>query len=304
MEVLVRSGESLAEAMGREPQAFDKLCLAMIRVAEARGGVPETLRLLSKHYEARQRMIRQARSALIYPTIVLLIASAVVMLLAIFVLPKFAELLADLTKGKNIDLPLPSRALIGLSRFMTAQGWWIVPSAAIGGIFGLLWWYKTPSGKAVLDSMSLYVPVLGKIRKKIETGRFARTLGALLNAGVDVVASLDLTAGVLTLSSFRRAVIGVRRLVTDGTELAAAIEETGRFGPDVVAIIDSGEESGRLPEALDKLADDYEEQVEFLVKNLGNLVQPLLMIALGGVVLFIILAVILPYIQMINSLTN
>jgi len=304
LEQAVRGGDPLAEAMAREPQAFDNLCIAMIRVAEARGGVPETLRLLARHYEARQRLIRQARSALIYPTIVLIIAAAVVMLLAIFVLPKFAELLSDLTRGKDAALPFPSRVLMGLSKFMTSHGWWTVPLGSAAAVFGSMWWYRTPSGKAVLDGLSLYVPVLGKLRRKIETGRFARTLAALLQAGVDIGASLDLTAGVLNLASFRRAITGVRTLVMDGDELSQALQATGRFGPEVIAIVESGEESGRLPESLDKLANDQEEQVEYIVKNLGNLVQPALMIVMGGVVLFIILAVILPYIQAITSLTN
>ena len=142
------------------------------------------------------------------------------------------------------------------------------------------------------------------IRRKIETGRFARTLGALLNAGVDIGSSLKLTGGVLALPSFRRAVEGTRTLVMDGAELSEAIDQSGRFGLDVVAILEAGEESGRIPEALEKVADDYEEQVETLVKNLGQLVQPFLIIAMAGVVLFIILAVLLPYIQALNSLAG
>ena len=304
METLVRGGETLADTMKREPQAFDKLCLAMIRVAEARGGIPETLRLLSKHYEARRRMIRQARSALIYPTIVLTLASVVVLLLTIFILPMFASMLADLARGGKVELPFPSRVLMAVSGFMRSQGWWLVPLAVIGTIVGALRWYKTERGKEVLDGLSLYVPVLGMIRRKIETGRFARTLGALLNAGVDIGSSLKLTGGVLALPSFRRAVEGTRTLVMDGAELSEAIDQSGRFGLDVVAILEAGEESGRIPEALDKVADDYEEQVETLVKNLGQLVQPFLIIAMGAVVLFIILAVLLPYIQALSSLAG
>ena len=302
MEARVRQGDALAETMSREPQAFDKLALSMIRVAEARGGVPETLRSLSHHYEARQRLIRQARSALIYPTVVLAIASVVVLLISIFVLPTFASLLADITRGKSVELPLPSRVLLTISGFMTAQGWWLVPLVAVGSVFGALWWYRTAPGKAVLDGLSLYVPVLGQLRRKIETTRFARTLASLLQAGVDVGTSLELTGGVLGLAPFRRAVAAIKTQVRDGAELSEAIDSTRCFGPDVIAIVESGEETGRIPETLDKLADDYEEQVQYMVKNLGQLVQPILLICLGGVVLFIILAVILSYIQVLTSL--
>ena len=304
MEAAVRGGDSLAETMTREPRAFDRLCLAMIRVAETRGGIPETLRLLSKHYEARQRMIRQARSAMIYPTIVLTIALTITFLLSIYILPQFASMLADLARGGKAELPLPSRVLMSFSRFMTTMGWWLVPVVAVGGAIGAVWWYRTPAGREVLDGLSMYIPVLGKIRRKIETGRFARTLGALLNAGVDIGSSLKLTVGVLSLPAYRRAVEGTRALVRDGSELSDALNRTHRFNYDVVAIVESGEESGRIPEALDKLADDYEEQVEHMVKNLGQLVQPILMIAMGCLVLFIILAVLLPYIQAITSLAG
>ncbi len=301
IEQQVRSGENLADAMGREPRAFDPLCLSMIRVAEARGGIPETLRLLARHYEARQRMIRQARSAMIYPSIVLLVASGVVMLLTIFVIPLMVSFIQDGLRGKNVDLPFPTRVLLGISAFMTWIGWWAVPLGVVGGGFVSLWWYRTPAGKAMFDALSLYVPVLGKIRKKIETGRFARTLAALLNAGVDIGSSLDLTAGVLGLAPFRRATLGMKTLVMDGDDLSEAVQRTGRFGTDVVAMIDAGEQSGRLPESLDKVADDYEEQVEYMVKNLGNLIQPILTIGLGAIVGFIILGVIMAYLQMLTS---
>ena len=301
IEMAVRSGESLASAMAREPQAFDNLALSMMRVAEARGGEPETLKGLSRHYEARQRMIRQARSAMIYPTIVLIVASAVVMLVTIFVIPGMIGFIADSTRGKSVDLPWPTQVLMSISQFMTGHGWWLVPLLSVAAIFGAIWSYGTKPGKAVLDSLSLYVPVLGKLRKKIETTRFARTLGALLNAGVDVGTSLELTSGVLGLASFRRAISGVRAEVLHGSEMSEALGATRCFPSDVVAIVNSGEETGKLPESLDKIADDYEEQVEYMVKNLGNLIQPVLMVFLGGIVLFIVLGVILAYLQMIQS---
>ena len=302
LEVAVRGGDSLASAMAREPQAFDKLALSMMRVAEARGGEPETLRGLSRHYEARQRMIRQARSAMIYPTIVLLIASAIVLLLTIFVIPKMVEFIADSMRGKTFDLPWPTQVLMAISHFMTGQGWWLVPLALVGGVVGGFQLYRTQPGKDLIDGLSLWIPVLGKIRRKIETTRFARTLGALLNAGVDVGTSLDLTSDVLGLSSFRRAIRGVKGEVMDGTELSEAIEQTRCFPSDVVAIIGSGEETGKLPESLDKIADDYEEQVEYMIRNLGQLIQPILMVVMGGIVLFIILGVILAYLQMLTSI--
>ncbi len=301
IQLAVRRGDALAEAMSREPKAFDALFLSMIRVAEARGGVPETLRRMSRHYEARQRLIRQARSGMIYPIAVLLVAACVVALLTIFLLPMFADLLKDIA-GRSATLPLPSRVLMWFSAFVQSMGWWLIPVVVIGGVFGLFRLYKTQAGKGAMDEVALYLPVLGLLLRKIDTTRFARTLSALLGSGVDVGTSLDLTAGVMQLTPLRRAVQASRVVVLEGGELSHALSASRRFGPDVIAIIESGEETGKLPETLDHLADEYEEQVSYMVRNMGQLLQPVIMVFLGGVVLFIILAVILPYISLLTSL--
>ncbi len=300
IQVAVRRGDALADAMAREPEAFDSLFLSMIRVAEARGGIPETLRRMSRHYEARQRLIRQARSGMIYPVAVLLVAAVVVGILSVFVLPMFAEMLRDM----GGDLPFVSRALMAFSDFVQWMGWWLIPLVVVGGIFLLFRIYRTQAGKAAMDEVALYIPVLGLLLRKIDTTRFARTLSALLGSGVDVGTSLDLTAGVMQLTPFRRAVQASRVVVLEGGELSEALSASRRFGPDVIAIIESGEETGKLPETLDHLADDYEEQVAYMVRNVGQLLQPVIMVFLGAVVLFIILAVILPYISMITTLTR
>jgi type II secretory pathway component PulF len=300
----VRRGDALAEAMAREPQAFDRLMLSLMRVAEARGGVPETLRLLANHYEARQRLLRQARSAMIYPVIVLVVASVVIGIIAGFVLPVMASLLIDLAGRDGGALPFPSRALIAISNFVQAMGWWAVPVVVVGLLILLRWAYQRPSGKAIMDSIALRIPVLGSLAAKVDTQRFARSLAALLDGGVDMNSSLSLASDVVHMEPFRRSLNRTREAVMHGTELSAALRDTHRFGHDVIAIVESGEETGKLPESLVRVADDYEEQVEYMVKNMGQLVQPVLMILLGGMVIFIILAVILPYVSMINNLTR
>ena len=304
--VRIRQGDALSDAMVKEPEAFDRLFLSMIRVAEARGGIPETMRGLADHYEARVRLIRQARSAMIYPIIVIVIASGVIALLSIVLLPMFASFLGDLTQGKggNSALPLPSRMLMAFSKFVAGAGWWMMPLVAFGVLFGGIQLYKTKGGKAAIDEVGLTLPVLGKLLRLLETTRFARTLSSLLGAGVDVGTSLDLTAEVMRLTPYRRVLEGARVTVMEGAELSEALADSRRFSGDVVAIVGSSEETGMLPESLVKIADDYEEQVTYMVKNLGSLIQPLIMIGLGGVVLFIILAVFLPYLAVLANLTG
>ena len=299
----VKRGDTMTEAMKREPRVFDALFLGMIQVAEARGGIPETLRNLSKHYESRQRLIRQARSAMIYPIAVILVASAVVALITIVILPMFASMLKDIA-GHGGELPLPSRVLMGFSDFVRSVGWFVIPTVMIGTPIVLLQMYKTKPGKDVMDRIAMRIPVFGGLLKKLDVTRFARTLGALLDAGVDVGSSLTLTSDVLRLTPYKKAVAEIRDDVIHGEEMSVALDKTGQFTPDVIAILNSGEETGKLPESLESLANEYEEQVEYTVKNLGQLVQPLLMIFMGGIVLFIILAVFLPYISMITSLAK
>ncbi len=304
LRVGVKKGEAIAEIAAREPNTFDPLFISMIKVAEARGGIPETLKILAKHYEARQSLIRQARSALIYPAIVLFIASCVVALMTIWILPMFASLLKDIAGHGGGELPLPSRILLGFSDFVQKSGWFLIPAMLVATPIVLFRVYKTHLGKSIMDRAMLRIPVFGKLLSKIDTTRFARTLSALLDAGVDVGSSLDLTSDVLRTEPFKIAVRGLRTSVMDGEALSEALAGTRRFGPDVIAVIESGEETGKLPETLNHLADDYEEQVEYMVRNLGQLVQPLLMIMMGGLVLFIILAVLLPYISILTNLAH
>jgi type IV pilus assembly protein PilC len=301
MQLAIRRGSTLEEAMAHEPQAFGPMFLSMMKVAETRGGVPETLKMLAHHFEARQRMIRQARSAMIYPVIVLIVAGGVVALISIFLLPLFATTLRDIA-GKA-QLPFASQALLSFSGFVQAMGWWLIPLAMIGTPFLLVYLYKRPAGKQIMDRIALRIPVLGQLCRMLDTTRFARTLSVLLDAGVDVGNSIDLTADVLAMSPIKAAVRSAREKIMGGKELSVILDNSRQFSPDVIAIIASGEETGKLPESLAHLADDYDEQVTMMVKNLGHLIQPLVILFLGGVVLFIILAVFLPIIQMITSLS-
>ncbi len=301
----VRQGDALSDAMAKEPAAFDRLFLSMVRVAEARGGIPETMRMLADQYDARVRLLRSARSAMIYPVIVLIVAAGVVALMTVWILPAMAKMLAELAgAGGAGSLPLPSRVLMALSQFMQGAGWSMVPLLTVAAFVAPMLIYRNPSGKAAMDELGLHVPVLGRFLRLIETARFTRTLGTLLNAGVDMNSSLELTADIQRLAPYRRAVQGAKGEVMHGADLSESLVASRRFDTDVIAIVESGEETGRLPESLAKLADDYEERVEYMVKNLGSLVQPLIMIIMGLVVLFIILAVILPYISALTSLAK
>lgn len=302
MQLAIQRGASLEDAMVRETSTFGPMYLSMIRVAEARGGVPETLKMLAKNLEARQRLIRQARSALIYPSIVLFMAGLVAIGMSIFILPIFAGILREYSQ--SMSLPLASRILMAFSQFVQYAGWWLMPLCLIGSPFLLVKLYRTPAGKAIMDRAVLWMPVFGLLCRKLDTSRFARTMSALLDAGLDFASSIDLTANVVVMTPIRNAVRAAKEKVLAGRELSETLDASRQFSPDVIAVIATGEETGKLPESLEHLADEYDEQVAVMVKNLGQLVQPMVTVVLGLIVLFIILAVILPIIQLISNLSS
>jgi type II secretory pathway component PulF len=302
LQLAIRRGHSLTDAMSREPNAFDHYFLSMMRVGEVQGSVPETLRLLSVEYASRQRMVRQTKSALIYPAFVIFVSVTVSALLTILVLPPLVDIMQEVIREKHIELPLPTKLLIRISDFIVGGGWWVIPLALVGSVALLIGAYRLPRGKAVLDEVLMRLPVVGQLLWKIDTTRFCRTLSTLLEAGVDIGSSLELTADTMLLVPMRRAVFRAREAVVQGESLSASVEATGRFPNDIPAIINSGEETGRLPELLLMLADQYEEQVEFIVKNLGVLLQPVITVAVGGVVFFIAVAFFMGYAEVISHL--
>jgi type II secretory pathway component PulF len=293
----VREGDSLVEAMAREPQAFDSLFLGLMKVAEARGGIPETLRRLAEHYEARRSLIRVAQSAMIYPIIVLIITAGVVALLTMWVLPMMFSAL----EMRRDTLPLPTRLLMGFSGFMRDHGWWAIPAVVVGGFFGVRWLYRTAAGKRALDQILLHLPGIGKLLGMLDTARYARTMAVLLDGGVNINQSLELTADVMQFAPYQRAVLRIGDAVREGVELTEAMADARRFPPDVLAVVESGEESGRLPESLEKVAEDYDERISLMVKNLAVLIQPVILLVLGGIVFFVVLSFILAYVSALQS---
>ena len=247
MRLAIKGGSTLEEAMAREPQIFGTMFLSMIRVAEARGGVPETLRMMGNHYEARQRLIRQARSAMIYPVIVLTMAGGVIALLTIVLLPMFASMLKDI--DRKIQLPLPSRALIAFSNFVSWVGWWLIPLVLVGTPFLIHRFYKTSPGKALIDRLILRTPAFGALCRKLDISRFARTLSTLLDAGVDVGSSIDLTAGVLAMTPISQAVQAAKDKVMQGKELSARAAPPASFPPTSSRCFRPVRKRGRSPKA-------------------------------------------------------
>jgi type II secretory pathway component PulF len=302
LQLGIRRGDTLTDAMRRDSRVFDPFFLSMMRVAEVRGAVPEMLRMLSIQLDNRQRLIRQAKSALLYPAFVIFLSICVAALLTILILPTLVEVMRDLVRRKHIELPWPTQLLMDLSDYIVATGWWMIPLCLFGSFFGVLGAYRTLWGKTVIDEILLILPVIGPIVRWIDTTRFARTLAALLEAGVDIGSSLILTADTLMLVPLRRAVLRAREGILEGETLSASVGVSKRFPVDLIAIMHSAEETGRLPEMLVMVADEYEEKVDYVVKNLGNLLQPVVILIVGGMVGFIAIAFLMGYTAVIADL--
>jgi type II secretory pathway component PulF len=302
LQLGVRRGEALTDAMRRDPRVFDPFFLSMMRVAEVRGAVPEMLRMLSIQIDNRQRLLRQAKSALLYPAFVIFLSICVAALLTILILPTLVSVMRDLVRRKHIELPWPTQLLMDLSDFIAAMGWWLIPLVLIGGFLAVIGAYRTRWGKTVIDEILLFTPVIGPIARWIDTSRFARTLAALLEAGVDIGSSLILTADTLMLVPLRRAVQRAREGILEGETLSASVGVSNRFPTDLIAIMNSAEETGRLPEMLIMVADEYEEKVDYVVRNLGSLLQPVVILIVGGMVGFIAIAFLMGYTAVIADL--
>jgi type II secretory pathway component PulF len=258
--------------------------------------------MLSLHLDARQRLIRQTKSALIYPAFVVFLSILVAVSLSILILPMLVSVMQDIVRRKHIDLPWPTQAMMELSDFIVRVGWWAIPSGLLGTALGLIALYRTQFGKAVLDEVLLLIPVIGSLARWIDTTRFSRTLAALLEAGVDIGSSLILTADTLLLIPLRRAVLRAREGILEGETLSGSVAVSNRFPKDLVVIMTSAEETGRLPEMLVMVADEYEQKVEFTVKNLGSFLQPVVILIVGGMVGFIAVAFLMGYTAIIADL--
>ena len=287
----VKSGRSMAEAFEREPQAFDRLAVNMIRASESRGAVPEILVELAEIQEFRARTVRNMASASIYPIMVMSAAALCLLVIAVFVGPLFNSVLGDMIPEKNRgNLILPTQLLFKFNQVMMVMGPLVPIFLLIGSVVGIWLAYKTKTGQTILDEIYWYVPIFGKIQKFVDLSRMGRMLGALLEAGVATPDALALTAGVVRLKPFERALLEAEAATRDGDEIGPVFAASGRFPYEVIGLIETGETTGNLPRALSRMATDYEERATVMIKSLSTLIQPIITVGLGLIVGFIAIA--------------
>ncbi len=294
----VESGASLADAMRKHPRTFDPLFTNMIAAGEAGGILDTILKRLATYIEKAVKLAGQVKSAMIYPVAVVVIAAVVVGVILWKVIPTFAQLFA----GLGAELPLPTRIVIMLSNNLVT---YFLPLAVLLGIGGYLFanYYKTPSGRRVVDGTMLKMPILGDILRKIAVARFCRTLATLISSGVPILDGLDITAKTSGNAIVEDAVMVTRKSIERGETISAPLKETAVFPSMVTQMIGVGEATGALDTMLAKIADFYEEEVDTAVAGLLTLLEPIMIALLGVVVGGIVIAMYLPIFDLISKLT-
>ena len=294
----VEGGASLADAMRKHPRTFDALFSNMVAAGEAGGILDTILKRLATYIEKAVKLKGQVKSAMIYPIAVIVIAALVVGVILWKVIPTFAQLFA----GLGAELPLPTRVVIWLSESLVGYFPYLAAAAfAFGWAFRT--YYRTESGKRVVDGVTLKLPILGDIMRKIAVARFCRTLATLISSGVPILDGLEITARTSGNSVIEDGIMATRKSIERGETISAPLKETSVFPPMVVQMIGVGEATGALDTMLAKIADFYEDEVDTAVAGLLTLLEPVMIAFLGGVVGGIVIAMYLPIFDLISKLT-
>lgn len=296
----VEGGSNLSAAMKQYPKVFDPLYTNMVEAGETGGILDTILQRLSAYIEKNVKLQRAVKSALVYPIGVLSIAAAVIILLLWKVVPVFATLFA----GLGVDLPLPTRIVIGLSHFVGSIFGFLILVAVVGFVVGLKVWYGTPQGRMVIDTIILKLPVLGILMRKIAVARFTRTLGTLISSGVPILEGLDITARTSGNAVIEKALIQVRKALEEGKSLTDPLKESEVFPGMVTQMIAVGEQTGAMDAMLQKIADFYEEEVDAAVKDLLTALEPIMIVFLGLVVGGVVISMYLPLFSLIGKLSG
>jgi len=295
----VESGASLADAMKQHPKVFDPLFTNMIAAGEAGGILDTILKRLAVYIEKAVKLKAQVKSAMIYPVAVIVIATLVVGVILWKVIPTFANLFA----GLGAELPLPTRVVIAASNGLVRFGPIMIVALGAAG-YGFKQYYSSPNGRRVVDAVTLKMPILGVLLRKIAVARFCRTLSTLLASGVSILEALDITAKTAGNAIVEEAILTTRKSIERGETIAQPLKETAVFPSMVVQMIAVGEATGALDTMLGKIADFYEEEVDVAVAGLLTLMEPLMIALLGGIVGGIVIAMYMPIFSLISKLTG
>src|SRR4051812_21459282 len=292
----VESGHTVADALGKHPKAFNDLYVNMVAAGEAGGILDTILMRLATFMEKNDALVRKVKGAMIYPGVIMSVAAIAITVLLLFVIPVFESMFGSV----GIALPLPTRVVIGMSRFLKGY-WWAVGGGIFGATTMLKNYYKTSNGQLNIDKFMLKLPVPGDVPRKPAVSRFTRTLGPLISSGVSILDGLEITAKTAGNRVISDAIMASRASIAGGDTISAPLQKSAVFPPMVISMIAVGEQTGGLDEMLSKIADFYDEEVDAAVSGLLSLLEPVMIVFLGVVVGGMVVAMYLPIFDMVNA---
>ncbi|RYZ81045.1 MAG: type II secretion system F family protein, partial [Proteobacteria bacterium] len=292
----IEAGSTLTDSIEAYPLVFDQLYVAMCKAGEASGRLDVILKQLVVYIEKAAKLKAQVKSAMAYPTIIVLVAIAVVTLLLVFVVPTFAKQFTD----SGQELPYLTSLVINMSDFLV-NSWMEIIGGLVGGFFLLRWWTGTPGGKSVVDTYILKAPILGDVMTKIAVGRFCSTMSTMMGSGVAIIEALNICAASSGNVKIEEFVLNVRDQISKGSTFSDPLGEGSLFPKMVISMVAVGESTGTLDETLRKVTDIYDEEVDTAIAAMMSMIEPLMIVVIGGIVGFIVIAMYLPIFGLAGS---
>jgi type IV pilus assembly protein PilC len=295
----VEGGSTFSEALAQHPKVFSKLYVNMVRAGEAGGVLDVTLSRLADFQEKAQRIKNKVISAMVYPSVVIFVALAIVSFLMIVIVPKFEEIFKDLLEGEQ--LPALTRFVMGISNLVKNQAL-LVLGCVVVVVIAIKMIGKTAKGRYIIDKIKLNAPVFGQLIRKVGIARFTRTLGTLIASGVPILQALNIVRETAGNAVIADAVAKVHDSVKEGERIVQPLEASNVFPPMVISMVDVGEETGALPDMLMKIADVYDDEVDNAVGAITSLLEPIMIVFLAVIVGTIVIAMFMPLISVIGKL--
>lgn len=289
----VNEGSTLANAMRDHKDIFSDLYVNMVRAGETSGALDVVLLRLTEYTESQVKLQGKLISAMIYPVLMTLVGLGIVLGLFVFVIPKIRRVFD--TFGET--LPFITRALLGVSDFVTGY-WWLFIMLGAGAVYFFRRWLATAEGRFKFDGYMLQLPIFGRLNRLVAVSRCCRTMSTLLSSGVPILSAMGIVATVVNNKVIEKAVVEASKNVTEGESLAGPLKASGQFPPIVTHMIAIGERTGELESMLGKVADAYDAEVDNMVGALTSLLEPVLILAMGGIVAFVAIAIMLPMMNM------
>jgi type IV pilus assembly protein PilC len=300
VKIQVEAGSTFSDALRRHPKVFDDLYVNLVHAGEVGGLLDTILSRLAKYIEKAMKLKGQIKSAMVYPATIMGVAVAVIAILMIFVIPIFAKMFLELSGGK-VALPGPTQLVIDISDFFVAY-WYVIVGAIVGIVFGIKKYRGTVQGRMVIDKLLLRLPVVGDLIRKASVAKFTRTLGTLLSSGVPLLDGMTICAKTSGNKVIEETLINARQSISGGKTIADPLAASGVFPKMVTHMIAVGESTGALDAMLGKIADFYEDEVDQAVASLTSLLEPMMMVFLGIVIGFIVIAMYLPIFKMASAI--